>query len=170
MGARDVDRREFLATAAGAAAAAAVPGPILLGFGQGSPSDTVRVGVIGFGVQGLNDANAALRVPNVSVVAAASCYDGHLERATQPFARVKDHVLLGAASRIAEADARIAPMLSAEKVARIVDLVPDDWLEDAPQFHGPREQREAYQRHLLARLQAPRRFVEEALRARAVHV
>lgn len=83
MGARDVDRREFLATAAGAAAAAAVPGPLLLGFGQASPNDTVRVGVIGFGVQGLNDANAALRVPNVSVVAAASCYDGHLERARE---------------------------------------------------------------------------------------
>lgn len=77
------DRREFMSAAARSAAAAAAigTGPLLRGFGQGSPSDSVRLGVIGFGVQGLNDAMAALRVPNVQVVAAASCYDGHLERA-----------------------------------------------------------------------------------------
>jgi hypothetical protein len=97
-------------------------------------------------------------------------WEGHLARATSPFAMVKDHVLLGTASRIAEADVRIAPTLSAEVVARIVGLVPDDWLEDTSQFHGAHEQRAAYQRHLMARLQSPRRFVEEALGARTVHV
>ena len=80
-----IRRRTFVSTAARAAAAAAVvgPGPLLRAFGQGPPSETLRLGVIGFGVQGLNDANAALRVPNVEVVAAASCYDGHLERARE---------------------------------------------------------------------------------------
>jgi hypothetical protein len=97
-------------------------------------------------------------------------WEGYLERAANPFPMIKDHVLLGVASRIAEADARIAPLLSTEVIARVVNLVPDDWLEVAPQFHGPREQREAYQRYLMARLQPPRRFVEEAIRARAVHV
>jgi predicted dehydrogenase len=78
-----VPRRQFLSTAARAAAAAAIAGraPLVRTAAQGPPSDRVRIGVIGFGVQGLNDANAALRVPNVEVVAAASCYDGHLERA-----------------------------------------------------------------------------------------
>ena len=97
-------------------------------------------------------------------------WDGYFERATSPFAMVKDHVLLSAASRIADADARIAPKLSAEVVARIVDLVPDDWLEGTPQFQSLREQRDAYQSYLMARLQAPRHFVEEAIRARTVHV
>ncbi|MCA1651441.1 MAG: Gfo/Idh/MocA family oxidoreductase [Acidobacteria bacterium] len=80
-----IDRRGFITTTARGAAAAAVigPGVLLRGSNQRSPNDTVRIGVIGFGVQGLNDANAALRLPNVQVVAAASCYDGHLERARE---------------------------------------------------------------------------------------
>ncbi|MBA2302963.1 MAG: Gfo/Idh/MocA family oxidoreductase [Acidobacteria bacterium] len=80
-----VPRRKFMSQTSRAAAAAAVlgPGPLLKAFTQGSAADTVRIGVIGFGVQGLNDATAALRVPNVKVVAAASCYDGHLDRARE---------------------------------------------------------------------------------------
>ena len=97
-------------------------------------------------------------------------WDGYLERSTSPFPMTKDHVLFGQASRVAEADARLVQRLSAEVMARIVEGVPDDWLEDTPHFNGPREQRAAYLRYLTARLQAPRRFVEEALRARAVHV
>jgi hypothetical protein len=97
-------------------------------------------------------------------------WDGFLERSASAFPMIKDHVLLGLASRIADVDARIAPQLSDEVVARIVDLVPDDWLEDTPHFNGPREQRAAYSQYLMARLQAPRAFVEEAIRARAVHV
>jgi hypothetical protein len=58
----------------------------------------------------------------------------------------------------------------AEVVGRIVDAVPDDWLESTAHFKGPHEQREAYQRYLMARLQPPRNFVEEAIRAHAVHV
>jgi hypothetical protein len=83
---------------------------------------------------------------------------------------IEDHVLLGGASRIADVDARMVQRLSAEVIGRIVDLVPDDWLEDTPHFNSPREQREAYLRYLTARLQPPRRFVEEAIRARTVHV
>jgi hypothetical protein len=79
-------------------------------------------------------------------------------------------VLLDHATRITEVDARLAQQLSAEVVGRIVDQVPDDWLEATPHFSSPHEQREAYQRYFMARLQPPRRFAEEAIRARAVHV
>ncbi len=58
-------------------------GPLLRAAGQASALEALNFGVVGFGVQGLNDANAALRVDNVRVVAAASCYDGHLERARE---------------------------------------------------------------------------------------
>jgi hypothetical protein len=97
-------------------------------------------------------------------------WDGYLERAASPFPMIKDHVLLNRASRIAEADARLVQRLSAAVVERIVDLVPDDWLEDTAHFNGPREQREAYVRYLIARLQPPRKFVEEAIGGHAVHV
>ena len=112
-----VNRRRFLRQTAQAAAAAAVVGraPLLRGFGQGSPSDTVRLGIIGFGVQGLTDANSALRVPNVSVVAAASCYDGHLERARE---------LLGDASLRTRDYRRV---LDSRDVDAVVVSTPDHW-------------------------------------------
>jgi len=97
-------------------------------------------------------------------------WDGFLERSTSAFPMIKDHVLLGLASRIADVDARMAQQLPADVVSRIVDQVPDDWLEETPHFNGPREQRAAYLTYLTARLQPPRPFVEEAVRARAVHV
>ena len=97
-------------------------------------------------------------------------WDGYLSRSAGPFAAIKDHVLLDLADRIAEADAEMTRRLTPDVVLRIVGLIPDDWLEDTPLFQGPGEQREAYVRYLLARLQPPRAFVEEALRARSVHL
>jgi hypothetical protein len=97
-------------------------------------------------------------------------WDGYLERSAAPFPMIRDHVLLGFAGRIPEADADMARRLPAEAVGRIVELVPDDWLEESPLFRTRREQRDAYVRYLVARLQPPRPFVEEALRARSVHL
>jgi hypothetical protein len=97
-------------------------------------------------------------------------WDGFLERSTSGFPIIKDHVLLDLASHLAEVDARMASRLSAEVLHHIVEQVPDDWLEDTPHFSGPREQRAAYLRYFTMRLQAPRAFVEEAIRAHAVHV
>lgn len=81
---KTITRRQFGSAAAKTAAAAAVvkQGPLLL-FGQQSPNETVRLGVIGFGIQGLINTNSALSVGNTEVVAAAACYDGHLERARE---------------------------------------------------------------------------------------
>jgi hypothetical protein len=97
-------------------------------------------------------------------------WDGFLERAASAFPMIKDHVLLNRASHLADVDARLAQRLSADVIERIVEQVPDDWLEDTPHFNGPREQRAAYQRYFMTRLQSPRAFVEEAIRARTVHV
>ena len=97
-------------------------------------------------------------------------WEGYLERSASPFAMIKDHVLLKLASRLAEADALITARLPAEEINRIVGLIPDDWLEASPLFQAPTEQREAYARYFIARLQAPRRFAEEAARAHALHV
>lgn len=83
------------------------------------------------------------------------------KRAAEPFAQVKDHVLLPFASRLREADERLAARLTRETIESITARIPDDWLaEDA--------QRETYSRYLSARLAPPRAFVEEAIRARAL--
>jgi hypothetical protein len=85
------------------------------------------------------------------------------ERARDPFARIRDHVLLPLASRIAAVDEALAARLDVATIRRIVADVPDDWLTDAD---GTRP-RDAYTDYLERRLRAPRTFVEEALRARS---
>lgn len=87
--------------------------------------------------------------------------------ATARFAPIKDHVLLPFASRLAEADAALAPQITPGLVQRIVDLIPLDWLEDDPQFADAQAHRQAYADYLLKRAAAPRAFVEQAIEARA---
>ena len=88
-------------------------------------------------------------------------------RALGPFAPIKDHVLLPCATRLADADMRLAPLLTPEVVHSIVGLVPESWLGDVPLFADAAAHRAAYVAYLLARLAAPRAFAEEAARAHA---
>jgi hypothetical protein len=72
------------------------------------------------------------------------------------FPAIREHVLLHLASRLAEADAALSAALTPAVVDEVLALVPDAWaIERAP-----------YRRYLLARLEAPRPFVEEAAGAR----
>jgi hypothetical protein len=82
-----------------------------------------------------------------------------LLHARRPFAQISDHVLLPYAGSIAEADARLAPRLSEERIADIVGTVPDAWVEGTGH--------EAYVEYLVRRLAAPRLFPEEADAARS---
>ena len=95
---------------------------------------------------------------------------GFLDRATSPFALIKDHVLLPFATELAQADATMVAALTPEIVAAVVALIPDDWLEPDPLFADKPAHRAAYEAYLARRLQAPRAFFEEAQRARSLHV
>jgi hypothetical protein len=83
------------------------------------------------------------------------------DAARAPFPHVADHVLLGVAGPIAQADERLAERAAAA-VDAVAALVPDSWLGADPQ--GRRADLVAF---LRGRLQEPRPFVEEAQRARA---
>ena len=76
-----------------------------------------------------------------------------LAAARRPFPAIREHVLLGAAGPIAEADERLAPLAQPAAAAA---LVPLEWADGAP-----------YAEHLERRLEAPREWMEEAERARA---
>jgi hypothetical protein len=91
-------------------------------------------------------------------------------RAASPFALVKDHVLLPFASEVERADDEMAALLTADRLAAIVALIPDAWLLDEPSFASKDEHRAAYLNYLTLRIQAPRAFVTEAARAHAQHV
>ena len=91
-------------------------------------------------------------------------------RIRTPFGGIKDHVLLPWANQIAEADALLAPMLTGEVISSIVGLVPDSWLGEESRFATVDEERAAYRHYLMERLQTPRAWMEEAVRARTVRV
>lgn len=91
----------------------------------------------------------------------------YLARSRAPFPQIADHVLLPYADRLAEADARLRPILTPELLGGILKGVPAQWLADEPAFASVAEHRNAYLEYLVARLEAPRAFVEEAVNARA---
>jgi hypothetical protein len=78
--------------------------------------------------------------------------------ADRPFPAIRNHVLLACAGDIAEADARLAPLLGPDVVAHGLARVPSGWF--APQ------DRAAYAEYLRRRLEEPRGFAAEAEEAR----
>jgi hypothetical protein len=84
---------------------------------------------------------------------------GWEEDAVRPhasFPAIRQHVLLPRAAALAAADAALSTALTPAVVDEVLSLVPGDWSIDvAP-----------YRRYFVARLDAPRAFVEEAAGAR----
>jgi hypothetical protein len=87
------------------------------------------------------------------------------DRARDPFALVRQHVLLSLANALEPVDAELAERLTPAVIEAIVGLIPDSWLAGSP-GSADGAGRAAYVRYLTDRLAAPRAFVEEALRAR----
>jgi hypothetical protein len=96
--------------------------------------------------------------------------DEFLERSRTPFAAIKDHVLLRWASELREIDEELSARLTPEVIERVIAMIPEAWLGDAPQFASVEEHRRGYRDWFLRRLEAPRAWVEEAVRARTLRV
>jgi hypothetical protein len=94
-------------------------------------------------------------------------WEGWETRVQSPFPQIKDHVLLGVAGDLEEADARLRPLLTDAVLREIVDDLPDAWLGDEPLFPSLEEHRAAYVAYLAERLHGPRRWLQEAVDARA---
>ena len=88
------------------------------------------------------------------------------QRARDPFALIKEHILLPFASAIETADQAMTAAITADVIKTVVDLIPDDWLNESSPFSTTAENRQAYVEYLTRRLDEPRNFVEEAIRAR----
>lgn len=87
-------------------------------------------------------------------------------KATAPFAFIKDHVLLPKASLLQEVNAEFKIQLTAEKIRAIVDLIPTDWLHWQDTSESPEEIREVYFQFLITRLNYSDSFTKEAQDAR----
>jgi hypothetical protein len=90
----------------------------------------------------------------------------YLERSRVAFSPIKNHVLLPVATTLPEADRHLKGRLSTALLEDIVNLIPNSWLEDDPDFTDIDTHRAAYLDYLLDRLAHSQIFVEEALHAR----
>jgi hypothetical protein len=90
-------------------------------------------------------------------------WPNHAAKARLPFAPIAQHALVKAASSIADADAALAPKVTADAVRAIVAEIPDDYLTAEA---TPGATRDAYVAYFMERMTAPRAFVEEAERVR----
>jgi hypothetical protein len=86
-----------------------------------------------------------------------------LARSRDPFERIRDHVLLPRASRIAAVDAELAAKLTPAVLADLVAAIPAAWLTD----EKGEARRADYLQYLTERLEAPRAFAQEAQRVHA---
>jgi len=81
--------------------------------------------------------------------------------ADQPY-RADDHVLAAFAGGVADADRALAPRVTPELLAEVLDQVPDEWLEPVPAGDDPATVRAAYTAHLLARVTGRRAWLPGA--------
>ncbi len=91
-------------------------------------------------------------------------------RAGDRFAPIAEHVLLPYASELEAVDARMTAAFTTDVLRACTALVPDDWLVADPAWPSAAVRRDAYADYLARRLDSPRAFVAEALRAHAKHV
>ena len=78
---KKIARRRFIQQMAAVAPVAAIQPFHLIKDMTVSPADKIRIATIGMGIQGHYDTRAALKNPDVELVAVADLYKGRLERA-----------------------------------------------------------------------------------------
>ena len=88
------------------------------------------------------------------------------QRSKDPFRLIKEHILLPFAGALETVDEAMTASITKNSIKGIVDLVPDDWMKDNSPFSTTAENKQAYVDYLTRRLEEPRHFVEEAIRAR----
>jgi hypothetical protein len=86
-------------------------------------------------------------------------------RTHSPFPLIRNHVLITAATGVADIDASLAARITDDLLRAVIDSVPDDLLHQTP-FASADAARERYLRYLVDRLREPRSFTAEAERAR----
>ncbi|HUI42028.1 MAG TPA: Gfo/Idh/MocA family oxidoreductase, partial [Terriglobia bacterium] len=120
-----ISRRDFIRTSAGAGVTLAAP-PFLLEARMPSaaprsvpPSDTVRFGMVGIGMEGTGVLSTSIGIPGVECVAACDLYDGRHTLANE--------IIGGATGKTVPATRRYQDLLDNKDIDCIVVAVPDHW-------------------------------------------
>ena len=95
---------------------------------------------------------------------------GRDSAATKPYPKPADHVLLPVAGPLRQAHDLLSPLVTAELLGEVVELVPADWLVDADGPGDPEATRQAYVDILLTRVGRPAAWLDAVEVARAASV
>lgn len=83
-----------------------------------------------------------------------------------PFRYISNHIFLPHATRLEEADKMMRQAITPRTLSKIVDLIPEEWLEEEGSGLTAAERRETYRRFLTERLRHSDIFTAEAMRQR----
>jgi hypothetical protein len=92
------------------------------------------------------------------------------QKVESPFTQIKDHILMPWASQMEQAAAVAHEKLARDSLAKIVDQVPDAWLESIPGNLSAIQRRAGYLDFFTRRLTASHIFEQEAKNAHALLV
>ncbi|MGH9397221.1 MAG: Gfo/Idh/MocA family protein [Terriglobia bacterium] len=125
MNRNSISRRDFIRASAGAGMTLAAP-PFLLEPGElraspgpVPPSDTIRFGMIGIGMEGSGVLSTSIGIPGVECVAACDLYDGRHTLANE--------IISGATGKTAPTTRRYHELLDNKEIDCVVVAVPDHW-------------------------------------------
>ncbi len=92
------------------------------------------------------------------------------EQAMRPFVQIKDHVLLPQAKLLQQVNEELKAILTPERIAAIVSVVPDGFLIDEHEPNDPAALRMIYTQFLTTRIQHSSIFVNEAINAGQMYI
>lgn len=89
-------------------------------------------------------------------------WDGWESKAKGAFNYIKDHVLLPQATQLEAANQQCRALIDENKIAEVVNLIPDEWLAWQGRTETPAELRKVYSGFLNERLNYSEQFTKEA--------
>lgn len=88
-------------------------------------------------------------------------WDNWEELITKPFVQIKDHVLLSKANQTREIDMRYKAIFNEDNIKAILQIIPDEWLQEEGRELSPDQVREVYLTFLLRRVQQSDIFLNQ---------
>lgn len=93
-------------------------------------------------------------------------WDGWREAMNSPFPYVKDHALLRDALLLKEVDEAMHQAITAADIEKIVDMVPDEWLDEPESGLSVESRRNVYKQFLVGRFENSAKNIDYAIGVR----